>query len=973
MVGEKLDTAFEVFSKLLAEICEYQTKMHTEEDAKFRVISRMLTEVLGWRHDEIHMEPSTLQGYSDYIISKSEYSIINVEAKKIGSLNISASDTKDIKYYKISGPALKGVRDVIAQSARDANSHGCPIAVATDGSCWIIFKPHVSGRKFQDFQAITFQNLESVEKEFSVFYELLSSDGVSDKKYNVIFDAIIHGNRSVQEKLYSPFFGTDIIPQQKSELSFDLEKVFEKFFYRMTDEEDRDMLIHCFVESNESRIADFSLEKITANVLGNLVPQDKDIEGELQNLIENSVESDEGDTVFIVGPTGAGKSTFLERFFEETLSPQIRKFCVVLKANFLDASGSTEGTLNWLTEKLIEEIHLTLYGGTGPNWDELKGLYFGEYKSRAEGAHRALYRSDKSEFERRFGDYLDERVEKSREDYLKRLLDDIVKNRKSLPVFVVDNTDEFDPEIKKAVFQFCQSLRRHISHCIIIFSVNDKSAWAFSKTDIYSIYSSKSFFLPTPSPREVLAKRIDYLRSKLSDEGAVSNDRIRKYFSAKGIKISIDNLSTFADVLEGVFVNTNYASKAVGELANYNIRRSLMLSKRVITSSVFDIDDIVKSYIVGNFVRPSQIKFMNALIKGDYSFFKRGDVPEIFPIFNVHSNYLSSPLLALRILAFLDALRDVGPDIDAKHANVGDILSYFEAMGCEEAGVDSTIASLLEASLVEPYDQSVRSLSPDQRLAISYRGRFHLRMATENTVFFEQMALTTPTSVEDTSDRIRSAFRRGVDPSLALKEVREIFAQYLLAVDQAAVSIPDGAQFDTQRRLTEKVSVFTEKGHVEPALAGGDKDELLVDAGVARVEFFDRSRGFGFARSEDVEGRIYIAGERLGDVEGGELYDGDSVLCEVKSGAKGPYVSKIIDYEKSEAEREIAVGKVIRLFGARGYGFVSLEGRVADAFFHYSMLPPEVKEDLDLGQRLEVEVASGSEGRPQIRRVLSRQ
>jgi ABC-type lipoprotein export system ATPase subunit len=89
------------------------------------------------------------------------------------------------------------------------------------------------------------------------------------------------------------------------------------------------------LKRSESRVADFSLEKITKNVLGNLNPADRAIEEGLQAIVQSTVAGELGQTVFIVGPPGAGKSTFLDRFFARTLSPDVRQRCVVIGINAL--------------------------------------------------------------------------------------------------------------------------------------------------------------------------------------------------------------------------------------------------------------------------------------------------------------------------------------------------------------------------------------------------------------------------------------------------------------------------------------------------------------------------------------------------------------------------------------------------------------------------------------------------------------
>jgi hypothetical protein len=303
--------------------------------------------------------------------------------------------------------------------------------------------------------------------------------------------------------LYSAYESIDIHPEYKSQLAFDLDNIFNSFFAGLVGDTDPNMLIECFVETKESRIADFALEKLTTYVLGNISPPDKDVDESLQQLIKNTMSDKHGDTVFIVDSSGAGKSTFIKRFFQSTLPLSIRDRCVVINVNTLDASGDEEAALSWVTNSAISIIEKQLYESGFPNWDQLLGLYYKDYVRRSEGVDRSLYRNDKEIFRIKFGQYMDEQVEKDREGYLKRLLIDIVDNRKCLPIFFIDNTDEFAPHYKEKLFQYFQSLRCHASHCLLLFPLTDRSAWAFSKSELFNIYSSKSYFLPIPAPREI--------------------------------------------------------------------------------------------------------------------------------------------------------------------------------------------------------------------------------------------------------------------------------------------------------------------------------------------------------------------------------------------------------------------------------------------------------------------------------------
>ena len=77
-----IDQAKEKFNSLYTELTQSCIKIETEQDARFQVIDRILTEVLGWQREEILTEPHTDSGYIDYLITSRGRSRLVVEAKE---------------------------------------------------------------------------------------------------------------------------------------------------------------------------------------------------------------------------------------------------------------------------------------------------------------------------------------------------------------------------------------------------------------------------------------------------------------------------------------------------------------------------------------------------------------------------------------------------------------------------------------------------------------------------------------------------------------------------------------------------------------------------------------------------------------------------------------------------------------------------------------------------------------------------
>jgi len=816
-----------------------------------------------------------------------------------------------------------------------------------------------------DKQAILFPHFDSILADFSTFYELLSKEDSRKHSFRVIFDRI-HENRLVLDRPLTPPITSDdnaILP--KSSLAFDLENVFSNYFAGLAGDRDADMLIDCFVETRESRIADFSLEKITKNVLGNINPAEKDIEASLQAIVQNTVAGELGQTVFIVGPPGAGKSTFLDRFFARTLSPEVRERCVVIGINVLDASGHEAGVIPWMTNEAIRCVERQLFPSGSPVWNELQGLYHFEYVKRSEGVDAYLYNRSKDEFKEKFSAYVDDQVEKDREGYLNRLLRDIVNNRKKLPIFIIDNTDEFDIGFKTAVFQFFQSIRRAVGHCLLVFPATDRSAWSFSKTEIFNIYASKSFFLPTPSPREVFRKRVDYIKGKLNFPGEKQG---AAYLAGRGIRITIKDLGAFAAVVETLFVDQDYAAKRVGELSNYNMRETLKLSKRIITSSVLNVEDLIRSYVTGDLVAPTPEKFMNALMKGDYQFFRDGDEPLLFSLFQVDSTIRQSPLLALRILLLLRDLHGAANDDVDRYMSVGSISSFFDVTSVSEAAVQKSLTVLLAAGLIEPYDLSMKDYSDGQRVAITHSGLSHVELAMFNPVFFEQMALTTRIADPDAAARVRGAYHGSKGINARLEEVREEFCSYLVAEDQGYCAVPERPEFATQLALRGDL-VRRWKTPKASAAEMMRLPEIAAEDALAVVERFDHARGYGFVDVASLRDSAFLHARILEQGGFPDVHDGDNIICDIARTDKGLAVSRVSSVNPIKVKQVAAI--VTKLIDERGYGFVQVRETGLDAFFHFHLLSAERRGSIAEGDELAVEITTDTQGRSQVRRVIS--
>ena len=960
-------------SEIIGDISNTENTI-SEEDAKVKIINRLLIEVLDWNAKDFSLETKHENGFSDYILSDRGKKSVLIEAKRIGKINIKCANQENVQHLKLSGSALKLNNDGITQAASYALPNGLSLAILTDGNSWIFFKPFIQGENYKEKEAVVFPTFEAIQQDFASFYDLLHKSQVRNRVYHRLFDEIHESRNIVIDNFVSPFPESNILLSKKSDLAFDLEKIFDNFFDRIT--EDEELIYNCFVESQESKIAEFSLEKMTASIIGNISNYEETVDNQLSVIVRKALaeEVSDGKTVFIIGPTGSGKTTFVYRFFKQSLISNLRQKCLLININCLDFAGSEESIIEKLIEKSIEELESLLYENSSPSWEHLQGLYHSEYQKQSTGLYSRLYNQDKEKFKDKFTEFLEKKVSEDREGYLIRILNDAIKNRKMLPVFVIDNTDEFTLSFQEKVFQFSQSLKRHINHCLVIFPVTDKSAWRFSKTDIFGIYESKSFFLPTPSPREVFNKRVEFLKAKITSEDGEK----KRYFLSKGIQVSIANIEAFASTIEDVFVQHDYTSKTVGEFANYNIRRTLLLAKRVLTSSEIKIDDLISSFISKRPISTDFNKFMDALIKGDNEFFKESsESPEIVNVFKVDKKTKQSPLLKIRILKLLKSIDKTDSKIDERHISVDSIASYFDGLGCSESSTFKALESLLENQLVEAFDNTITDIGPEQKLAITHRGRVHLKLSTSNSAFFFQMALVTPIRNEDAADKIRSIYRNKDSFFGRLKAIRSIFLEYLIQEDKSFCTNPESeSSYDNQRVLLEDLLKFSDR-KLDSVSELSETHGLLyshnfqANGVIAVVKWYEPKRHYGFVEVPELGESAFLHQEKLLESGLNYIVEGEQIYCDISRESKGLTVAKIHDYELDDTVSKTVLCRIVRLYSDRQYGFASFEDSYKSVYFSLQLFSEAQLSDLKIDSTFKAEVVpdNGNSGY-QVRRVL---
>nr|WP_250808848.1 ATP-binding protein [Neorhizobium tomejilense] len=785
------DDTFERLQKIESEIVVALQATPNEADTRFKALDRILLDVLGWERDAIFTEPPTDSGFIDYLVrTGSGRNLFVIEAKRAGLL---APETKSNEKMTIAldGPVAKPMKEGIRQALAYATEQGVPTAVLTDGLTWLFFRAsRTDGRPPLKGKGILFPSWKSVVEYFVPFTELISPRAVLDKRHLAHLNDAEGYTVSQAEQQYTVYPPNEAKMRARDPMASDAAELFAQFFSRLSNDQDKEMLRDCFVETAESHKADLELEKIIQNVLNNVSAIATNRGGALQDQIERAMASQRAETVLLIGNKGSGKSTFIDRFFGDILPAPLRQKCLLARVDLAESTGSPANAIDWCILQLRNALERGITSGPAPDYEELQGIFFNDYQRLSKGPLRHLYESDKNAFKIEFGRLIETRRESQPDEYVRLLLHRAAKGHGLLPCLVFDNTDQFPLEIQDKVYQLAHSLES-AAPVFNIVPITDRSVWRLSKAGALQSYTSRSFYLPVPDAKLIISRRVSFIKKKLEGEKPATE----AYFSKRGFRVQINDIRVMADTVEKIFVDNDYVTGLIGRLGNFDIRRMLKLAERIFVSPELKVDDIIRSSFGGPSVTADRLRTHRALIKGEYDRLSEIENDFVTNVFVTEQTKPGSPLLPFYCLWVLRQKLNASKagESDDRHWLADDLCAYFDQCGVPEDITLRTLRRLYKRGLIETLDPNAEDVELSDRVAIKESGMAHLEMVLTSSVYLEQTALVTGLSDQPVRDELK---KLTIQPNAQkFVELRDVFIRYLLKTDAARLEIPSGPTF----------------------------------------------------------------------------------------------------------------------------------------------------------------------------------
>jgi hypothetical protein len=800
--SDMIDVAYSRLEALLKEVEEFGDTLCSETDSRVKIVDTMFLDVLGWRKEQLLTEEKSGPGFLDYKFSIDGFSRLIVEAKRDGR-KFELSGRNSGGHYKLSGPVFKNadLHEGINQAILYSGYKGAELSCVTNGREWVVFRSNrlADGLDTLDGHAFVFPSLESVRDKFCLFYDLLGEAKVK----NLVFRGLLQEaeGRIIRhrtfEKRIRPTESAHYIRQP--EIVASLDRIMTSFFQRLTDEKDKEMLEKCFVETKESKAAEQRLLRLAEDLVGHIRPLDTGSGKQLVDIIKHSRSTGLNQFILLVGTKGAGKTTFIQRFFNLKLPPDLQEVCVPITVNLGESEGDEKQIHEWLRSQILQKIELSLQGKP-PTWDEIIGhMFFSEYQRWSTGTMKHLYERDKQEFKVLFGKHIEEVRSTKPDEYIRGLLKNIVHGRKQLPCLIFDNADHFSIDFQEKVFQVARSLYEQ-EICVVIMPITDKTSWQLSRQSALQSFESEALLLPAPSARQVVEKRLKFVLAKLKEDAPKEKET---YFFGKGIRVDFTNLIKFITALQEVLLNSDRTAKWLGALANHDVRRVLEISRDVINSPHLEFDDAIKAYIIGTSLFMPEYRIRKAIVRGRYDIFVGESHKYVHNIYDLNGEISTTPLLGIRILQAIKDSQIREGETKTTYVAKSSIFSYLSAMGIESRPVANWIDAMLKRGLIFNYDPTCVDEVDATQLEIAPTGELHLFWGTGNFDYILAMAEVTPILDPESFDEIQKPYEYG---PTAYGHVISRFISYLLDEDSIFCRIPDHVSYEGQFALGRKLA-----------------------------------------------------------------------------------------------------------------------------------------------------------------------
>jgi len=602
------DESLEALNAAQEDLRGWQAANLNEADTRAKVLDRIFKDILGWDESAIRRETRTVDGeYLDYWFTSESNQLI-VEAKKAGA------------YFELPvGMSLRARRDGILSKAASLHealeqvvtyckSQGVPVGVVSNGlqlAVTLVYRPLGS----RGYDTLVFDGLDRIASQYLLFWNLLSPHGNCEERLKAVLSSaeFLRAPPESSRRLLDEVRLPDEV-MNRNPVDVSLAPVIHHYFSDLVGEDRADVLRQAYVESSRQAQYGKQLDALLADHMPKLGPpvrevargrrQARAIDLALEEAIPEDQGRPEGTMVMLVGGVGAGKTTFVHRYFRFLMSENLGERVLPLILDFTRTSEDIRDLSTFVDPEVLDQVQRRYEGFRLSDWETLLQIYEREIAGLRKGLLAPYWRSDEDRFWQLVSDYLRDRIAKT-EQHVARVIDYLRLRHGKNVCMVFDNVDQLGQEFQhralKLAFQKCR-----IWGSLGILVLREETYWRFRNSPPLDAYHRYAYHIAAPRIANVLSSRLELAKKDRGTEGVSIRSR------GGALEFTRISLGQFLEILVDSFLGQDERNiLLLDALCANDIRQALDMFGTFLTSGHTNTDEYIKSYVTsGSYIVP---------------------------------------------------------------------------------------------------------------------------------------------------------------------------------------------------------------------------------------------------------------------------------------------------------------------------------------------------------------------------------